>query len=290
MASPTKRLRCRQIERADVAAVVALLTRGFPARGRGFWIGALAQLTRRQPPLGQPQYGYLMESEGMAVGVLLVICAMMPDGDGWANRCNLSSWYVDPPFRPYAHMLVAKAIRDKEITYLNVSPAPQTHPIIEAQGFSRYSFGTVTAVPVLSRVGSGVKVGVLEASQQPEAKYDPRDQQILAAHARYGCVSLWCVADGRASPFVFRPRLIRGVVPGAQLIYCGGVDDFARFAGPLGRALMRRGLLLVVLDANERLPGLFGWYRAGNRPKYFKGPRRPRVGDLAYTEYAVMGV
>jgi hypothetical protein len=24
--------------------------------------------------------------------------------------------------------------------------------------------------------------------------------------------------------------------------------------------------------------------------KYFKGPQRPRLGDLAYTEYAVLGV
>jgi hypothetical protein len=25
-------------------------------------------------------------------------------------------------------------------------------------------------------------------------------------------------------------------------------------------------------------------------PKYFKGPQRPRLGDLAYSENAVMGV
>jgi len=25
-------------------------------------------------------------------------------------------------------------------------------------------------------------------------------------------------------------------------------------------------------------------------PKYFKGPQRPRLGDLAFTEYAVMGL
>jgi hypothetical protein len=25
-------------------------------------------------------------------------------------------------------------------------------------------------------------------------------------------------------------------------------------------------------------------------PKYFKGPQRPRLGDLAYTEYALLGV
>ena len=34
-------------------------------------------------------------------------------------------------------------------------------------------------------------------------------------------------------------------------------------------------------------PGVF---RGGKMPKYFKGPQQPRLGDLAYTEYAVLGV
>ena len=31
-------------------------------------------------------------------------------------------------------------------------------------------------------------------------------------------------------------------------------------------------------------------FRRGRMTKYFKGPQRPRLGDLAYTEYAVLGV
>jgi hypothetical protein len=31
-------------------------------------------------------------------------------------------------------------------------------------------------------------------------------------------------------------------------------------------------------------------FSRGQMPKYFKGPRRPRLGDLAYTEHAVLGV
>ena len=50
-------------------------------------------------------------------------------------RCNLSSWYVEPSFRAYAPLLVSQALRHKHVTYLNVSPAPHTLPIIEAQGF-----------------------------------------------------------------------------------------------------------------------------------------------------------
>jgi hypothetical protein len=88
---------------------------------------------------------------------------------------------------------------------------------------------------------------------------------------------------------VFRPRMLKGVIPCAQLVYCRAIDDFVRFAGPLGRFLALRGTALVVIDANAPIPGLSGRYYEGKMPKYFKGPDRPRLGDLAYTETAMFG-
>ena len=79
-------------------------------------------------------------------------------------------------------------------------------------------------------------------------------------------------------------------MPCAQLIYCRDIADFVRFAGPLGRFLALRGRPFVIVDSNGPIPGLVGIYRRGSMPKYFKGPRRPRLGDLAYTEYALLGV
>ena len=98
------------------------------------------------------------------------------------------------------------------------------------------------------------------------------------------------MSAGRAYPFVFRPRLVKGFIPCAQLIYCRDIADFARFAGPIGRYLARRGRAIVIVDANGPIPGLIGIFRRGSKPKYFKGPQRPRLGDLAYTEYAILGV
>ena len=110
-------------------------------------------------------------------------------------------------------------------------------------------------------------------------------------HAAHGCISLWCAtARGALIPFVFRPRLVKGFMPCAQLIYCRDLADFARFAGPLGRYLALRGKPIVIVDANGAIPGLVGIFRHGSKPKYFKGPQRPRLGDLAYTEYAILGV
>jgi hypothetical protein len=290
MVTAVPSIRCRQIGEADTAAVAVLLTHGFPNRTHGFWLNALAQLERREPPPGLPKYGYLLESDGATVGAILMICSTMRAGGEIATRCNLSSWYVDPAFRAYATLLVSHALRHKNVTYLNVSAAPHTWPIIEAQGFSRYCDGIFIAMPMLSGLIGGSGAKVFDARRRPTVGFDPFEQDILLQHAEHGCISLWCATPEAAYPFVFRPRVVKHLMPCAQLIYCRDVGDFVRFAGPIGRYLARRGRPFVIVDSNAPIPGLIGAFRSGSMPKYFKGPQRPRLGDLAYTEYAVLGV
>jgi hypothetical protein len=283
-------IRCRQIGEGDVTAIADLLTRGFPNRNHQFWVHALDQLTRRTPPPDLPKYGYLLETDGVLVGAILVICSTMRLGETLAPRCNLSSWYVEPAYRAYAPLLVSHALRHKGVTYLNVSAAPHTWPIIEAQGFSRYSDGIFICLPMLNGRSRRGRIRLLDAHRDPPAGIDPFEQEMLVQHAEHGCFSLWCVTDDDAYPFVFRPRLVKGFVPCAQLIYCRDIADFERFAGPLGRHLALRGRPIVIVDSNGPIPGLAGIFRRGSKPKYFKGPQRPRLGDLAYTEYAILGV
>jgi len=283
-------LRCRQIERTDIDAVATLLARGFPSRTRQFWLHAFAQLTAREPPPGLPKYGYLLDSGGGVVGAVLLICSTMRSGEGLATRCNLSSWYVEPSCRAYAPLLVSQALRHKDVTYLNVSPAPHTRPIIEAQGFSCYCDGIFIALPMLKGLFGGPAIEVFDAQRRPEVAFDPSDHEVLLEHAAHGCISLWCATRERAYPFVLRSRLVRVGIPCAQLIYCRDIGDFVRFAGPIGRVLARHGWPFVIIDANGPIPGLLGCFSHDNMPKYFKGPQRPRLGDLAYTEYALLGV
>jgi hypothetical protein len=289
-------IRCRQIGESDVPAVARLLSRGFPSRSRRFWLQALTRLAEHQPPSGLPKYGYLLETSGEAVGAILLIFSTMESGGQTTTRCNLSSWYVDPAFRAYATLLVSHALCNRDVTYLNVSAAPHTWPIIEAQGFVRYCDGIFIAAPVLQTLfkrqnsAKSDDVKIIDSTRQPAATFQAADQSILTRHAEHGCISLWCEADGRAYPFVFRPRFVKNLLPCAQLIYCSDIADFVRFAGPIGRYLAHRGRPFVILDSNGAIPGLLGVFCRGSMTKYFKGPQLPRLGDLAYTEYAVLGI
>jgi hypothetical protein len=287
---PIPKVRARQINEGDIDGVVDLLTRGFRLRSRDYWQHALAQLAARQTPAELPKFGYLLQSGGDLVGVILLIFSTIPGAGAPRLRCNVSSWYVEPGFRSHASLLITQAIKHKNVTYVNISPALHTRPIVEAQGFSRYSSGQFVAAPALSMNGPADAVQVIGVDQPPAAPLDPCELDLLRAHQELGCSSLWAVTPQAAHPFVFMPRRAKGVVPCVQLIYCRHISDFVRLAGPIGRHLAARGRPLVIIDSNGPIPGLIGKYVDGKSPKYFKGPDRPEFGDLAYTEAVLFGL
>ena len=166
----------------DASALARLLAKGFPERGEDYWLRAFETLANRDSPEGYPRFGYMLESDQGPVGVILMIFTRFADAP---VRCNISSWYVDERFRGYASLLIAAAVRHKDVTYINISPATHTWPVIEAQGF-------------------------------------------------------------RCHP-------------------------------------------TILLDATEKIPGLAGKFLANRGPKYFKGPQRPRLGDLAFCESVLFG-
>ena len=277
-AAPVPRIACRRMGEGDVEAALALLARGFPERGAAYWRRGLGRLRERAVPAGYPRFGYVLTDGDRPVGVLLLIIGRTDEGE---VRGNMSSWTVEPAYRAYSAVLAAAPLR-LGITLFNISPARQTIPMIEAQGFRRYVAGTFHALAALGPPVRGARVRALGAH---DGDTPP------AARAAPGCLSLLVeAADGGRHPFVFLPRRVVGHrLPCAQLVYCRDLADFIRFAGPLGRRLLRHGLPLVMLDANGPVRGLLGVYRDGTRAKYVRGPRDPRLGDLADSELVLFG-
>src|SRR4051812_37943979 len=210
------RVRARQIGNSDVPAVAALLGRGFPERSHEFWHCLFSRLEVHPSPGECPKYGYLLESGGSVVGAILLISSRC-GGDLGTIRCNVSSWFVEPAFRSYASLMVSKALSLKHVTYLNITPAPQTIPLLRVQGYSQYSNGIFVAIPALRRGHDDSQVTIVKGDGGSPVWGEPFERELLLEHARYGCFCLWCVTGGQAYPFVFRPRALKAVIPCAQL-------------------------------------------------------------------------
>jgi hypothetical protein len=229
----------------------------------------------------------------MPVGVLLLLYTQRVVDGAPAIHCNLSSWYVDPEFRNYAPMLTSVAQRHKDVTYFNISPAHWTWPIIEAQGFRAYCKGLFFSLPLLSRSAPGMTVEIVSPETRAVEGLPDHETELLARHARYGCLSLICrTAEGEALPFILLAmRIRRGWLapPAMQLIYGRSVETYVQCAGAIGRALLPRYKISVLLDANGKIPGLAGIFSTARGRKYFKGPHQPGLADLTDTELVLYG-
>jgi hypothetical protein len=284
-------VRCRQICAADFDRLAELLERAFPIRPRREWLRAFDRMTKHPTPEGFPKFGYVLEHDTGLVGVLLVIFAVMADGEHRHIRGNVASWYVEPQFRAYAPMLASQTTRFKTATVLNISPGQHTLPIIEALGFSRFSNGVFLAVAALNGGPAKAEITAIKPGQLPPPGIPAGDLKLLSDHAEFGCLSLWCQTPSNGFPFIFRARrILRNLIPTTQLVYCRDIASFVHLTGPIGRHLASRMMSpFVEIDAAGPIAGLKGRYFNGKIVKYYRGPVRPRLGDLAYTEAGMFG-
>ena len=290
LSSTPPKVRCRQIQDQDLEAIIDLLTEGFPDRPRNYWTSGFARLATRDIPESYPRFGYMLDEAGAPVGVLLLIYTGADLGADQAPRFNVSSWYVRPAYRGYASLMAHMALKRRAAVYLNTSPMPHTLPMLSAMGFAPLSRGQVVAAPGLSKALPGAKVIEIGPYSRLSDYPDQAEFALLRAHAAQGCVSLVVREADRWTPLVFLHRHIRyAPTRTLQLAYCHDTADFVRVAGAVGRFLARSGHHLVICDANGPIKGLAGVYVKGKSPKYFRGPAKPRLNDLAFTEATVFG-
>jgi hypothetical protein len=289
MQPQAERIRCRQIAADDLDALAHLLAKGFPERPIAYWRSALRVLKDRDAPASFPRFGYLLEAGDAIVGVILLIFTKVQEDEDRPVRCNVSSWYVEPAYRLHATAMISAALRFKNVTYLNISPAPHTWPILEAQGYRRYTEGQFLSLPALSFAGLGAKVRAYDKARD-DANLTPVEAGLMSDHAARGSLALVCRRGGEVIPMVFTRRPMRYAAAAVQLTYCRDTADFIRNAGAIGRFLARRGIALVFSDGEGPIAGLIGRFLKDRQPKYFRGADRPRPNDLAYTEAVLFGL
>lgn len=280
---------CRAIDAASFDGVVDCLARNFPRRRRGYWTRALDNMSRLPLVDGYPRYGYALSADERIVGVILLIFARRAAADLSYVQCNISSWCVDPQYRASAILLHLAAVKHKQATFVNVSPAPHTFSTIEALGFRRISNGQILFAPAILAPRAGLHLRRFTADSADASLLAKSEREILADHAALGCVTLVGIRGKQAFPFVLQRRALRRVVLCSQLIYCRAMDEFFEFSPLIGRFLLPRSGPFLLIDAGAPVRGLAGHYFAERNPKYFKGSNPPRIGDLAYTELPVFG-
>jgi hypothetical protein len=282
---PPAKVRVREIAESDLAAVAALLSRGFPFRNESYWLRGLRRHAERPRLDGYPVFGYCLDHDGQPVGVILLLFSRVLAGGEMIVRANVSSWYVEPEHRAFGSLLVRAATRDKRVTYFNITPAPHTWRQVEAQGFSVYCKGQIYAALALSRPAPDASVSAF--ADKAIDGLSEFEHDLLRQHQAFGCLSVVARDATGAYPFVFQRHRVKNTIPVDRLLYCRDTADLARFAGNIGRFLARRGGMLVRFDADGPVPLLFGWYSEQRGRKYVKGPHPPHLGDLAFTEAAL---
>jgi len=234
------------------------------------------------------RYGYLLEAEGRPVGVILLISSLRHIDGRQELFSNLSSWYVEPGYRSYAAQLFKHALANKHTTYLNISPATYVLPFMEAFSFKRYSGGQVLA-PLAFALNQSLGGSIVRIENFGDCNLERWERHLLEKQVSYGCIAFCCVTNGEIRPFAFVPRLIKGFIPCAQLVYCRKIADLVDVAGTVGRHLLLHGRPFVLIDANGAIPGIAGKYFAGVAPKYYRGSTRPVLGDVTETEATIFG-
>ena len=285
MLSPSV-IRSRPITPEDLDAIARLLIQGYPNRSIQFFKAAFARLAEHRTPSDFPKFGYVLESDGSAVGAILLIFSSIVDNGKVCIRANGAFWYVDPRYRVFAGVFLAQACGRRDVTYLNLTPGRHTWGILDAQRYKRFINGEFMALAALKVSSLGASVRRAGATETDIIGLSAFEVDLIRDHEQFGCLSLVCRSGGNAYPFVFERRVRSGVLKlrYARLVYCRDLTEFVRFAGPIGRFLAVRGMVLVCIDANGPIQGLLGKYSKANTPKYFKGPCVPNLGNFAYTE------
>ncbi|MGB6326217.1 MAG: hypothetical protein WBG11_10725 [Methylocella sp.] len=86
-------------------------------------------------------------------------------------------------------LLYKRALANKEATYLNLGPAVNVQPIVEAMGFTRYAAGEFAALPAFARNQVGSPVWVYGPAERAGSGLDVKERCLLEAQAADGCIA-----------------------------------------------------------------------------------------------------
>jgi hypothetical protein len=125
----------------DLPAVCRFLARGFNAEAAPeIWMTAFHQPWAAQ----QPNYGYMLQDNGMIVGVIGAIYSDQMIRGRQERFCNINNWYVDPAYRRHSILLLSRLLAQRGVHFTNLRPQPDVAAIFAKLKFQYIDDGRVT--------------------------------------------------------------------------------------------------------------------------------------------------
>lgn len=272
---------------ADEACRV--LERGFKEPA-GHWRRAVDKALSMDPA-GEWPVGYIFRQGARAVGTLLNFYSRRPGGDGAPGVVvsNHSNWYVEPEFRGFAGLQLAKLVKSEPFVFSEIFPHEHVVPLFTGLGFEVWSNGVflvtwpqalVTARRVTSRL---VALADLPANAVSDLEY-----KLLADHDRLGFIAAALDSGEGWRPLVFARRRVKRI-PCAYLIYADSRSEVLDHRRAIASFLIRLGLPILAVEGRQTdIPGNLMFLK--RRDRFYRGAFLRNRVDFAYSELVYFDV
>jgi len=277
-------MQVRPIESSDIASAVTLAERGFASPPTTTWAAFFDRLTNLQGSQLNGPIGYLLRKDDTDVGIILTLRSRRRrNNDNAADVVNLSTLYIDEPYRWYAPIMLKKILREKTAVFTDLTASEDVRKLLPALKFKTWTEGVLTTSLPQCMPRYRRDVSIIRHDKVDLARIEPADRALLDDHAQMGCISCIMDVDGAYQPLIFQHRY-RRKIPHAYLIFAHDREVVMSALGNICLHLLKHGHFLLALDCNEDESRHAGSFRKTTWHKYFNGPANTRGIDYAYSE------
>ncbi|MBA3660209.1 MAG: hypothetical protein H0W64_00595 [Gammaproteobacteria bacterium] len=92
--------------------------------------------------------GYVIVDQKKIVGFLGTIFSDHQTEKGQMRLCNLTTWYVEPPYRQHGLMLFLKVMKIPNVSWTNLTAAPHTYEWLQRSGFKTLENKQTVVLPL----------------------------------------------------------------------------------------------------------------------------------------------
>lgn len=223
---------------------------------------------------------------GALVGVLGLVHARRPTAHGMLHTANMTSWYVNKPYRGQGlgGQMIALAARDRNVTVTNFSSAKGAVGVVRGAG--------MTALDTHRCLwGAGPSDLTVRTPAQVWDDLSETDKQVLTDHEGLNLTPVVIETPDGLCTLVQSIKRKHDAYVTHEALYVGDQALFARYAGQIaGAVLPAQGAKLsvdarFVGDAGQQAPA----QEAFAVPRFFTPGRcDPAAVDLLYSEIVLL--